>query len=42
MISFAHGDIHQETLDLPISPKESVLFIFSLFNNKIFIQQKGA
>ena len=42
MISFSHGDIHQETLDLLISPKGSVFFIFLLFNGKIFIQQKGA
>lgn len=42
MISFSHGDIHQETLDLLISPKGSVFFIFLLFNGKIFIQQNGA
>ena len=42
MISFSHGDIHQETLDLLISPRGSVFFIFLLFNGKIFIQQKGA
>ena len=42
MTSFSHGDIHQETLDLLISPKGSVFFIFLLFNGKIFIQQKGA
>ena len=42
MTSFSHGDIHQETLDLLISPRGSVFFIFLLFNGKIFIQQKGA
>ena len=42
MTSFSHGDIHQETLDLLISPKGSVFFIFLLFNGKIFIQQNGA
>ena len=39
-MSFTLGDIYQETLDFLISPKGSILFIFSLFNNKYLFSRK--
>ena len=39
-MSFTLGDIHQETLDFLISPKGSILFIFSLFNSKYLFSRK--
>lgn len=39
-MSFTLGDIYQETLDFLISPKGSILFIFSLFNSKYLFSRK--